>query len=65
MELEAPKVLWRSGNLGVSDVLRGLHIQEQSWYPGERNYLTTLLDLHEDHLGLSSSVACLSLRGEL
>ena len=65
MELEAPKVLWRSGNLGVGDVLRGLHIQEQSWYPGERNYLTTLLDLHKDHLGLSSSVACLGLRGEL
>ena len=65
MELEAPKVLWRSGSLGVGDIPRGLHIQEQSWHPGERNHLTTLLDLHEDHLGLSSSVACLGLRGEL
>ena len=65
MELEAPKVLWRSGNLGVGDVLRGLHIQEQSWHPRERNHLTTHLDLHKDDLGLSGSVACLSLRGKL
>ena len=65
MELEAPKVLWRSGNLGVGDVLRGLHIQEQSWHPRERNHLTTLLDLHEDDLGFSSSVACLGLRRAL
>ena len=65
MEPEAPKVLWRLGNLGVGDVLRGLHIQEQSWHPGERNHLTAHLDLHEDHLGLSGSVACLGLRGKL
>ena len=64
MELEAPKVLWRSGNLGVGDVLRGLHIQEQSRHPGERNHLTTCLDLHKDDLGLSGSVACLGLRGK-
>ena len=65
MELEAPKVLWRSGNLGVSNVLRGLHIQEQSVHPRERNHLTTILDLHEDYLGLCGSVACPGLRGEL
>ena len=65
MEPEAPKVLWRSWNLGVDDVLRGLHIQEQSWHPGERNHLPTLLDLHKDHLGLGSSVANLGLRGKL
>ena len=65
MELEAPKVLWRSGSLGVGNVLRGLYIQEQSWHPGERNHLTTHLDLHKDNLGLSGSVARLSLRGKL
>ena len=65
MELEAPKVLWRLGSLGVSDVLRGLDIQEQSWHPGERNHLTTCLDLHKDDLGLSGSVAYLGLRGKL
>ena len=54
---EAPKDLWGSGNLGVGDVLRGLHIQEQGWHPGERNYLTTCLDLHKDHLGPSCSAA--------
>ena len=65
MELESPKVLWRSGSLGVGNVLRGLHIQEQSWHPGERNHLTTCLDLHKDDLGLIGSVACLDLRGKL
>ena len=65
IELEAPKVLWSSGNLGVGDVLWGLHIQEQGWHPGERNYLTAHLDLHEDDLGLCGSVAHLGLRGEL
>ena len=65
MKLEAPKVLWRLGSLGVGNVLRGLHIQEQSWHPGERNHLTTHLDLHEDDLGLNSSVAYLGLRGKL
>ena len=65
MELEVPKVLRRSGNLGVGNVLRGLHIQEQSRHPGERNRLTTLLDLHEDDFGTSSLVACLGLRGKL
>ena len=64
-ELEAPKDLWGSGNLGVGDVLRGLHIQEQGWHPGERNHLTTCLDLHKDHLGPSGSAACFGLRGEL
>ena len=65
MELEAPKVLWRLRNLGVNDVLRGLHSQEQSWYPRERNHLTTHLDLHKDDLGLSGLIACLGLRGNL
>ena len=65
MELEAPKVFWRLGSLGVANVLWGLHIQEQSWHPGERNHLTTHLDLHKDDLGLSGSVACLGLRGKL
>ena len=65
MEPEAPEVLWRSGNLGVGNVLRGLHIQGQSLHPRERNHLTTILDLHKDHLGLSGSVACLGLRGKL
>ena len=31
MELEASKVLRRSGVLGVGDVFSGLHIQEQGW----------------------------------
>ena len=65
MEFEASKVLRRSGVLGVSDVLSGLHIQEQGWHPRKRNHLTTLLDLYEDDLGTSSSVTCLGLRGEL
>ena len=65
MEFEASKVLRRSGVLGVGDVLSSLHIQEQGWHPGERNHLTTLLDLYEDDLGASSLVTCLSLRGEL
>ena len=65
IELEAPKVLWRLGNLGVGDVFWGLHIQEQGWHPRERNHLTAHLDLHKDDLGLSDSVACLGLRGEL
>ena len=65
MEFEASKVLWRSGILGVGDVLRDLHIQEQSWDPRERNHLTTLLDLYEDDFGSSSSVAHLGLRGKL
>ena len=64
MEFEASKVLRRSGVFGVGDVLRGLHIQEQSWHPRERNHLTTLLDLYEDEFGPSSSVTHLSLRGE-
>ena len=65
MEFEASKVLQRSGVLGVGDVLSGLHIQEQGWYPGKRNHLTTLLDLYKDDLGISSSVTCLGFRGEL
>ena len=65
MEFEASKVLQRSGVFGVGDVLRGLHIQEQSWHPGERNHLTTLLDLYEDDFGASSSVTRLGLRGKL
>ena len=65
IELEAPKDLWGLGNLGDGDVLRGLHIQEQGWHPGERNHLTAHLDLHKDDLGPSGSVARLGLRGEL
>ena len=65
MEFEASKVLRRSGVLGVGDVLRGLHIQEQSWHSRERNHLTTLLDLYKDDFGTSSSVTRLSLRGKL
>ena len=57
--------MWGSGNLGVGDVLRGLHIQEQGWHPRERNHLTTCLDLHKDHLGPGGSAAHLGLRGEL
>ena len=64
-ELESPEDVWGSGNLGIGDVLRGLHIQEQCWHPEERNHLTTCLDLHKDHLGLSGSAAHLGLRGEL
>ena len=64
-ELEAPEDVWRLGNLGVGDVLRGLHIQEQCWYPRERNHLTTCLDLYKDHLGLGGLAARLGLRGEL
>ena len=45
--------------------MRGLHFQEQSWHPRERNHLTAHLDLHKDDLGLSGSVACLNLRGKL
>ena len=41
MEFEASKILRRLGVLGVSDVLSGLHIQEQGWHVGERNHLTT------------------------
>ena len=65
MEFEASKVLRRLGVLGVGDVLRGLHIQEQGWHPGERNHLATLLDLYKDDFGTSSSVTSLSLRGKL
>ena len=65
MEFEAPEVLWRSGVLGVGDVLSGLHVQEQGWHPWKRNHLTALLDLHEDDLRAGSSVTHLSLRGEL
>ena len=64
-QLEAPKVLWGSRSLRVGDVLRGLHIQEQGRYSGERNHLTTCLDLHKDHLGPGGSVAHLGLGGEL
>ena len=65
MEFEASKVLQRSGVLGVGDVLRGLHIQEQGWHPWERNHLTTLLDLYEDDFGTSSLFTHLGLRGKL
>ena len=64
-ELETPKDLWGSGSLGVGDILRCLHIQEQGWHPRERNHLTTCLDLHKDHPGPSGSAACFGLRGEL
>ena len=33
--------------------------------PGERNHLTTCLDLHKDHLGPGGSVAQIGLGGEL
>ena len=65
MEFEASKVSRRLGVLRVSDVLRGLHIQEQDWHPWERNHLTTLLDLYEDDFGASSLVTCLGWRGKL
>ena len=65
VEFEASKVLWRSGVLGVGDILRGLHIQEQSWCPGERNHLATLLDLYKDDFGARSSVTHLGLKGKL
>ena len=65
MEFEASKVLWRSGVLGISDILSSLHIQEQGWHPGKWNHLTTVLDLYEDDLGTSSSVTCLGLTGKL
>ena len=61
MTTKAPKVLWGSRSLGVGDFLRGLHIQEQGRHPGERNHLTTCLDLHKDHIGPGGSVACLGL----
>ena len=64
METKAPKVLCRSGDLRVRDVLRCLHIQEQSGYTGERNHLTTYLYLHEDHFGLKWTIACLGLQGK-
>ena len=64
-ELKTSKDLWGSGSLGVGDILRCFHIQEQGWHPRERKHLTTCLDLHEDHLGPSGSAALLSLRGQL
>ena len=59
------KPLKSCGGRGAGDVLRGLHIQEQGRYSGERNHLTTCLDLHKDHLGPGGSVAHLGLGGEL
>ena len=43
----------------------GVFTSRKCWHPGERNHLTTCLDLHKDHLGLSGSAAHLGLRGEL
>ena len=51
MEFEASEVLRRLGDLGVSDFLGGLCIQEQGQHPWERNHPTILVDLHEDDLG--------------
>ena len=64
-ELETPKDLWGLGSLGIGDIFRCLHIQEQGWHPRERNHLTACLDLHKDHLGPSGSAARLGLRGKL
>ena len=33
-------------------------------HSGEGNHLTTILDSHEDYLGLSGSVACPGLQGK-